>query len=87
MKIRYEFVARSIAGEHFLVPVGEAARQFSGMFAMNELGAFLWEAIPGAADEEELVDRVLDEYEVDRDTAEQDVREFLEHLRKIGILD
>ena len=87
MKIRYEFVARSIAGEHFLVPIGEAARQFSGMFAMNELGAFLWEAIPGAADEAELVDRVLDEYEVDRDTAEQDVREFLEHLRKMGILD
>ena len=87
MKIRYEFVARSIAGEHFLVPIGEAARQFSGMFAMNELGAFLWEAIPGAANEAELVNRVLDEYEVDRDTAEQDVREFLEHLRKMGILD
>ena len=87
MKIRYEFVARSIAGEHFLVPIGEAARQFSGMFAMNELGAFLWEAIPGAANETELVNRVLDEYEVDRDTAEQDVREFLEHLRKMGILD
>lgn len=87
MKIRYEFVARSIAGEHFLVPIGEAARQFSGMFAMNKLGAFLWEAIPGAANEAELVNRVLDEYEVDRDTAEQDVREFLEHLRKIGILD
>ena len=47
MKIRYEFVARSIAGEHFLVPIGEAARQFSGMFAMNELGAFLWEATLG----------------------------------------
>ena len=87
MKIRYEFVARSIAGEHFLVPIGEAARQFSGMFALNELGAFLWEAIPGAVDEAELVDRVLDEYEVDQATARQDVSEFLDNLRAMGILE
>ena len=87
MKVRYEFVARSIAGEHFLVPLGEAARQFSGMFALNEVGAFLWERIPAAADEEELVDRVLQEYDVDTTTAQKDVREFLDGLRSMGILE
>ena len=87
MKIRYEFVARSIAGEHFLVPLGEAARQFSGMFALNEVGAFLWERIPAAADEEELVNLVMAEYEVDRTTAAADTAEFLGAIRKMGIVE
>lgn len=87
MKIRYEFVARSIAGEHFLVPLGEAARKYSGLFALNELGAFLWERIPGAESEEQLVDLVLEEYQVDRDTAMADTHDFLHSLRDMGILD
>ena len=87
MKLRYEFVARSIAGEHFLVPLGEAARHYSGLFALNEVGAFLWEHIPGAESEEELVELVLAEYDTDRDTARKDVGEFLDKLRSMGILE
>ena len=60
MKIRYELIKRTIAGETFLVPIGEGAKKFNGMFALNELGDFLWERIPAAKDPAELVELVLD---------------------------
>lgn len=87
MKIPYEFVERTIAGEHFLVPVGEAAKAYKGLFALNELGAFIWKNIPQAENEAQLVDMVLDEYDVDRETAEKDAREFMEKLTTMGVVE
>lgn len=87
MKIPYEFVERTIAGEHFLVPIGEAAKAFNGLFALNELGAFLWKYIPQAENEETLIDMVLREYDVDRETAAKDVREFMEQLTTMGVVE
>lgn len=86
MKVNYELVKRTIAGETFLVPVGEGARKFNGMFALNELGAFLWERIPAAEGPEALAEQVLAEYEVSREEAEADTRAFLQQLREMGIL-
>lgn len=86
MTIKKELIKREIAGDVILVPVGGSLLESNGLFALNELGAFLWEHIPAAGDEAYLVDRVLEEYEVDRPTAEADTAEFLDALRKLGIL-
>lgn len=86
MTIQYELIKRTIAGEHFLVPVGTGAHQFKGMFALNELGAFLWDHISEAENEQDLVALILQEYEVDPDTAAADTREFLSTLREMEIL-
>ena len=87
MNINYEFVKRAIAGENFLVPIGEAAKQYSGLFALNELGAFLWDKIPAAKDEEDLLRCVLEEYEVSPDEARADIAEFLAKLRQWQIIE
>lgn len=86
MKLKHEFVVREVAGETLLVPVGTATLSLNGMLVLNECGKFLWEHIPNAEAEEDLVNRLLDEYEVDRQTAAQDVKEFLETLCKLDIV-
>lgn len=86
MKLKHEFVLREVAGETLLVPIGAATLSLNGMLVLNEWGRFLWDRIPGADSEEVLVSALLDEYEVDRQTAAQDVQEFLDSLRKLGIL-
>ena len=86
MTIRYEFVKREIAGEYFLVPIGNAAKNFTGMFAMNEVGAFIWDILPDAENDRAVVKRILEEYEVTPEAAEADVREFLDRLREMEIL-
>ncbi|MEE1312447.1 MAG: PqqD family protein [Lachnospiraceae bacterium] len=86
MKIKKEFVLREIAGEYILVPVGNTAMEFNGLITLNEVGAFLWEKLQQQIELDQLVDAVLDEYEIDRETAGLDVEEFVENLRKAEIL-
>lgn len=86
MKIQYEFVKREIAGENFLVPIGEAAKKFTGMFAMNEVGAFIWDNLPEAEDDEAIVKKLLEEYDVTPEIAAADAKAFLDKLREMGIL-
>lgn len=87
MRIKYELVRRRIAGETFLVPIGEGAKKFNGMFALNELGDFLWERIPGAETAQSLVEQVVAEYEVSPEEAAADTAEFLTKLSEMGILE
>ena len=86
MEIKGTFVKREIAGEHFLVPVGAAAKQHNGLFAMNELGSFIWDCLAEAEDDAAVVARILEEYEIDRETAAADAAEFLGKLREMGVL-
>lgn len=86
MTPKYEFVVREVAGETLLIPVGTATLSLNGMVVLNDCGKFLWELLPGAESEASLVEALLDEYDVDRATASQDVREFLDSLRKHDII-
>ena len=86
MKVKLEFVAREIAGETLLVPVGKTALELNGMLTLNELGAELWKRIPDCASEEELVQGIVADYDVEPERARADVAEFLNKLRSLGIL-
>lgn len=87
MKVNMEFVTREVAGEYLLVPVGKTTLNLNGIMTLNEVGAFLWEKLPQAADEAALVDAVLAEYEAERPEVEKDVSEFLAKLRELNIID
>ena len=62
MTLNHEFVLREVAGETLLVPVGSATLSLNGMLVLNGCGRFLWEQLPAAATEDELVDALLKEY-------------------------
>ena len=86
MKLKKQFVLREIVGEAVLVPIGESAARFNGLLTVNELGKFIWENIESSKDEDELLQRILDEYEVDGDVAKDDLDEFLGKLKEIDII-
>lgn len=87
MNVKMQFVAREVAGEYILVPVGKTTLDMNGMMTLNEVGAFLWEHLPTAENEAALVDAVLVEYEAERSEVEKDVSEFLSKLRELKIID
>lgn len=87
MKINYEFVKRKIAGEDFLVPIGEGALKYKGMFSLTEVAGFIWDMLSETEDEKEIVKKICEEYEVSEETATEDTREFLQVLREMGILE
>ena len=86
MKIKKELIRREIAGESFLIPLGKTVYDTNGLFVLTEVGAFLWDLLPEAKDEEELLRAVLDTYDVSQPQAAADIAEFLEKLRKMEIL-
>ncbi len=87
MKINKEMTLRTVAGENILVPNANTTLDLNGLFIVTETGAFIWNALPNAETPTELVDALLEEYEIDRLTAEKDVAEFLERLRQFNIID
>lgn len=84
MKTNPEFIARDIAGELVLVPVGSAAKNYGGLVTCNEVGAFIWKKLETEIGMDELVSEILNEFEVDEPTARKDAEEFIEKLRAIN---
>lgn len=78
---------REIAGEYILIPVGPMAMKVHGMIGLTESGVLLWKKLQEDCTEAELIDSLLNEYEVDRETAARDVRTFLEKMDQVGILE
>lgn len=86
MKINPLFVLREIADEYVVIPVGEQADRLHGMLKLNEEGAFLWKLMEKDQTEETLFRALLNEYQVEADTAKEDISVFIEELKRIGCL-
>lgn len=86
MKIKKEFLKREIGGESFLVPLGRTVYESNGLFILTELGAFIWDLLPEAKDEEDILKKILGAYDVDEETARGDLARFLDKLREMEIL-
>lgn len=87
MRASKDLILREIAGEYILIPVGKAALRLHGMINLSESAAFLWKRLQNDATEEQLVDALLEEYDVDRQTALSDVAELLELMRTAGVIE
>ena len=86
MRISKDFIMREIAGDRVIVPTGSAVMNFNGLIMVNEVGAFLWEKLQEETNLELLTKNVLEEYEVDENTARNDIEEFISKLQEGGIL-
>ena len=87
MKLNGTFVTRDIAGEIVIVPVGETALKYNGMITTTSTGAAIWEKLEkGVESKDELLEMLLDRFDVDRETAENDLEEFLKQLREADFI-
>ena len=86
MKLKYDFAVREIVGEYIMVPLGAAALKFSGMISTSETGAVLAEALKEHVTRPELLQLLLEQYDIDEATAAADLDLFLDQLRKLDLL-
>lgn len=86
MELKLDFVLREIAGDTLLVPTGQTALDLNGMLTLNEIGTEIWKMLPTVADEEEIVQKILQEYDASPEQVRADVLEFTGKLRELGIL-
>lgn len=87
MKISEGFSLRNIEGVNIVVPIGTRNISFKGMITLNNCGAFLWKQLQTDKTEEELLQAMLEEYEIDGATASGDINRFIEKLKNAKIVN
>ncbi len=87
MKIKEDFILRKVADSYVVVPVNDMTVDFNGIINLNETGAFLFEILQKGADKQELLDKLLSEYEVTSEKAEADIEVFIQKLKDADILE
>lgn len=87
MKIAEGFVLRQMLNEYIVTGEGGAQVNFNKLVSLNPTAAFLWKSVEGKEfTPEDLVNLLLDEYEVDRGTATADVEKLLAKWAEIGLI-
>jgi len=81
MKAKKNFVLRQIADTFVVVPVNDEVKKFNGMINLNEQEAFLWKKLEQGIEKEELVAELIKCYNVDQETASQDIEQFLTSIQ------
>ena len=81
MKLKTGFVLRKVADTYVVVAVGTEAKKHNIMITLNETGALLWEKLSEGADEDSLTNAILDVYDIDENTARNDVNKFIEKIK------
>lgn len=86
MKIKEGFILRKVGIQYVVAATGKASENFNGMMRLNESGAFAFRLLQEGITEEELVRRILAEYDVSEETARRDVESFLARLQEADAL-
>ena len=81
MKLREGYLLRKVAGKNIVVSVGSDV-EFNGMLTLNDTGVFFWELLKNDITKEDMLEKVLGEYDVDSQTASEDIDEFLKIIKK-----
>lgn len=88
MKTRKGYTLRSLGKEFILVADGFEAVDFSRMISMNESAAFLWKEMEDKVfDADMLTNLLMDNYDVDHETAQNDVATMLKSWSAAGIIE
>lgn len=86
MKRKEGYILRTIGNSYMIVPVMGQSIKVEDMLALNGTGAYLWEQLAKETTQEELVEAILSEYDVDKETASAHIQEFLKKAEQAGIL-
>ena len=69
------------------VPVGDSAKLFHGMMQLNEVGYDIVSLMTEEISREEIVEKILEMYDIDRDSALVHVNDVIEYLEWQGVLE
>lgn len=73
-------VSRRVAGETLIVPVRGKVGDLASIYSFNTTGSLIWESLDTAKGFAELISIIEQEYAVEHDQAEKDVKQFLNEM-------
>lgn len=76
-EMKSKFVARAVGNELILVPLTGNVAQMNELFTLNETAKFIWENIKENTTVEELETLMTDAFDIDNQTAKNDIENFI----------
>ena len=87
MKLNTELSVCEVAGQPFLVPTGSKLMDVNKMMDLNDTALFIINSLKEKDQTfDELLVAIMDEYEIDMQTASKDLGEFIENAKSAGVI-
>ena len=87
MKMKEGFVLRNVVDEFIIMPTGDNIAKFEGAVVLNEVSAFVFKLLENPVSREDLLAAMLNEYDVDEQTAAADLDALLKQFADMGVLE
>lgn len=87
MKIKNGFILRKFADKIVAVATDETADYDNTFIKMNSTGEFVWNVMQNDVTYDFIIKSLLDKYDIDEETAKNNLDEFLATIKKAGLLD
>ncbi len=86
-RLNPNLVIREVVGEVMVIPVGDMVHELNGALTFTETGALLIKRLQtSAAALDELIQLILEHYDVPRENAREDIQNFLDKALQYKII-
>lgn len=83
LKQNPNMVARKIADEYLLVPIQRQVADLGAVYALNEVGARVWELLGQGMQQEGICVQIESEFDAPPEQIRDDVARFLAQMKEI----
>lgn len=79
-------VSRRVAGELFLVPVAGNLADMQRIFTLTKVAEFIWERLDGQRSLSDILNDVVEQFDVDEEQADSDIQALVTELLTEGLV-
>ncbi|MBQ9227397.1 MAG: PqqD family protein [Eubacterium sp.] len=87
MKLKKGIVLGNVDGNSFAIATGKMASKLNGIINNNKTAATIFELLQTEQTEDSLVDAMYEKYDAPKEVIRADVKEILEKMQALGILE
>lgn len=81
-----DVVCREVGAESILVPIRQNVGNLDFVYTLSPVAARIWTLLDGTHSFAAVVDAVVEEYDVTRETAEADTRQLITDLAGVSLI-
>ncbi|WP_294725549.1 PqqD family protein [uncultured Fusobacterium sp.] len=86
MRLKDDFILHNTGEDFVIIATGEATKNFNGIIKLNNMGGEIVGLLTTDISEEEIIKAIVEKYEVEYETAKEDILNLLDSLRKAGVI-
>lgn len=84
--VKGNYTLRQIAGEYLAIPINNEAGEDANIVILNPVSQIIWNKLETGSTFDEILDAVMKEFNVEKEEATTDIKEFLAGLEQANLL-